>query len=688
MKIARQAKGAAGVLEFVTPGCPTCRSFYRDTSSFPVQISIMFHVAGHNDFSVYSPFALRRQADPIAASLELAEMVQDYSRRFDADAVHLFYQYLSSFSFLQDINYGEFTHPDHLNNAGLRDADLKRVVHGEGKRDPYREAGVIGPFPKQPNISGLQAMVGYLKGRGPEWKYKLASKYEEMVRVYGYVPVTKIMNEGWATFLQIFLTAHSRWNNSKSVLEFANLLSGVAYPQLTNPYWMGLEAWLRVYKNFVKENPIGPGMTMLERDRRFVQHAHGMIEWMTDADFLRHALDEQWVTDMNLFLSRPASEQEVDPTLPPDPMHPDYNEQNVVVSRDPKRVINFITDLVANKKKHLPRITVKNMRSLDRNVFHFAHEVYENYPLERSSTAQTLYVAAQVLGAPMALDTIDQRKVIKQMPYPEDWPDFWRRFMPPPTTVTYEPVPIRVEVDLGGKVAVFEQVKNAADGELLERENKEIATEMQAAIAAYQDSVTGLVNGDLERDWRHLYADSGKMMMRIADHNTTHVIEGVVHDPNSSAAIAEYTRVIKSVGPARLRELMKRARRTATGIAIPILPDIPEFSFDREMVETLKNLEPPAPVDANERIRPFEKILSATSKTSNSGVGALIASTTIDLSRYAGTSASVQMLLDQVKSFVNQAGRREIIFTGSDKAERLVQEVMNVLLKESVSTID
>ena len=50
--VANEARHSMGVLEFVTSGAPTCRSFYSDSVSPAHQIEIFKHVGGHNDMAV------------------------------------------------------------------------------------------------------------------------------------------------------------------------------------------------------------------------------------------------------------------------------------------------------------------------------------------------------------------------------------------------------------------------------------------------------------------------------------------------------------------------------------------------------------------------------------------------------------------------------------------------------------
>src|SRR3989338_9077399 len=107
-----QAAGAGGVLEFVDPGCPTCRSFYQDTTPPEWQRSILFHVLGHNDVAVLSQFNfVRAPLDPMAVSLKLADLVTRLYQDVDHDEVALWIQQLLTVTEMQDYVFGSFDAP-------------------------------------------------------------------------------------------------------------------------------------------------------------------------------------------------------------------------------------------------------------------------------------------------------------------------------------------------------------------------------------------------------------------------------------------------------------------------------------------------------------------------------------------------------------------------------------------------
>lgn len=182
-QLAQKVYENTGVLEFVTPGCPTCRSFYSDTTSYEHQLSILFHVAGHNDFSVNSTMFRKRNADPIMESLKFYDKVENYYALYGHDEVSRWYQYLESLMYMQDLSRGSFDHP----STFVRPSDAENTPATR--------------MPASPTKSILQAMIENLPAGTPSWKKEMLISFEAMNRVYGAYATTKIMNEGWATLM-------------------------------------------------------------------------------------------------------------------------------------------------------------------------------------------------------------------------------------------------------------------------------------------------------------------------------------------------------------------------------------------------------------------------------------------------------------------------------------------------------
>ncbi len=188
--------------------------------------------------------------------------MEDLYIKEDFDEVALWYQYLRTFDHAQDLALATFQKPEAL------------------VKTP--EEFVKGKHPDLPTRHELQFLVANLAADTPRWKKQMAALHEQVVRNYGGVVPTKIMNEGWATFLQEFMTPHLPWTSDHHLVEYAKLRSAVAYPQLSNPYWLGREAWRRVYQRFRSEQGLDRMAVSFDADKAFVAHAQELIEQHDD----------------------------------------------------------------------------------------------------------------------------------------------------------------------------------------------------------------------------------------------------------------------------------------------------------------------------------------------------------------------------------------------------------------------
>jgi uncharacterized sporulation protein YeaH/YhbH (DUF444 family)/spore cortex formation protein SpoVR/YcgB (stage V sporulation) len=608
--IATQAQGAAGVLEFVTPGCPTCRSFYSDTTSPEHQISIMMHVAGHNDFSVHSKYARVRNADPTADSLRLAELLEKLYKEYDHDDVSNWYHHLLTLSGAQDMARGTFEHPDTFVQNPYRKSE-KRIAHSQSELENNVYGNPI--HPKHPSPSLLQAYVSNLPQGTPQWKKDVAVLFEKMFRVYGYYTSTKTMNEGWATFMQELIAIHSPWTSSHYSIEFADLLSGVAVPRINNPYWLGREAWRNIYRNF-KNDLKNRDLKPMERDRKFVEYAHKLIQQMDDYDFLRFALDEAWVFKYKLYLSRKADWQEWDHSLPR-PNDPKLTQQRLILSRDPKRVVDVIARNVGDRTLQIPRVMIKDFNGYGRGVVVLEHDVVNNVPLKRTTMLQSLYVHAQIMQKPVSMITVKS----------STWEDgalvqpafrFWP-FPFPPQNPTIEIKPIRIEVNPRGEVQAWDQV-NGKD-----YLPSPLTPKFQEYVDAFKDDWAMSVNPDLlDTAMKQVFGQQTQTAVANVGHHS--VQSALSHAPTAARALLEYSSMVQRRMMLTLENMLNgklKIKKRANFVRLRVLPLVPEFELDRKVMKALKSQMAPAPVEVTNVSGPQLNKIPATDENSDLGSG-------------------------------------------------------------------
>lgn len=594
-----QNEGAAGVLEFVTPGCPTCRSFYSDTNTFEGQVSILAHVAGHNDFGINNATNASRDNDMVAASLKLQTLIKKYSDAYGEEPVKLFLQYLYSLQYDQDIIHtGAFEKPETF----IKEGNLKEeydIVSGKMKYSSPKGL-------KKPTQNILQYLVYNLAEGAPAWQTDILKWFEKSHR---FVGITKIMNEGWATLMQDFLVRHSTFTTDTFNFEFSQLLHGVAYPRLDNPYWLGREAWRSIYARFTKRPEISSLKSRLEMDKAFVKYAHEeVMSQYTDYTFLTYAFgDGQWIKDNNMFIRRKAEHHEEDPSLPP-PNDPNMNQQYVIVSRDPKKVARRIADQVADFKTKMPIIKIANENGKGTGILEFKHEIHDNMPLVFHLAVQKMFVLSKITNKKVALETVAVMEEVQGLTQEdEDFHNTFGGWTPPPQSVnTVEN--IRIEVEHNGEVQVTFTNGDVVSPQLTEYAKQSVEmfvedTKHSMSEAFYEHSFSNKVTDKLKQKIVSNNIDSSVKALfngSKVDGDIKGSVGSLFPVPGMADALIEYSNML-SFRILRALEMAIQGKtkvtKTANGISIQALPIIPGFHYDTNAAQKVKPQLPPTPID-------------------------------------------------------------------------------------------
>jgi spore cortex formation protein SpoVR/YcgB (stage V sporulation) len=503
--IASQARSAMGVLEFVVPGHHSCQSFFSDSTNFHQQVEILKHVAGHNDFSVVSKFSkIRMPMNPIQKSFAMFDRIEQLLQTESFEEVTTFLQWIYTLAHAQDLVRGTWDH--------------------------------------QPGTSNeLNFTATHFSDPLKPWKRELLQGFEEMHRGSGFVTVTKVMNEGWATFLQDFLTPYLPYVSHAYMLDAAELKTGVSFKKFTNPYWIGREAWRRVLHRFLD----GRERTE-ELDKLFIQFAHLQIEQMDDMNFLRSALDAKWVRDQRLFLHAPVPlealnfEQRFGP-----------HDWRQVVSLDANEILDVLVTRYFNLGRVLPQVLIRQHAT----HIELEHRVIEGIPLDHSSILPSLFVRAQIWQKP-----------IKMRAYLPNWRN-------PKVEEMLKLIPVDFEVQPPGTFTLLvEGVEDASWNDIFGK-----------AFSSFLEEIY---------DERLKESLPPATLKKVLDPLIEPAIAAVSHAPTTATALLRYHDMLAH----RLIQALKKSFRagsngsiTAEGIRLKVLPSIPEFLLDQQFIETRRH---------------------------------------------------------------------------------------------------
>lgn len=562
--ILRNTRSAGNILEFVVNGCGICRSYYSDLNDPKSQLSIIMHVLGHNDVSSHSNYMKGVAWDPILASSELARRIQQLYDTYDHDDVSLFVQWLFSLEYLQDLTLSTFDHPDRFKPES---DDFQRVEHVQGfqKSSVYPEVR----HPKRPSPNALQAFVHNLSPNAPAWKRELLELFEKSRRFYSGNFATKIMNEGWATMAQYLLARHSPYVRDDETLRFGPLLANVTYPQLQNPYYLGLQSWWHLWDRFRRQDKI-KNLSSFDQDKAFVAYAHQIISTHDDYDFLQMALDQEWVDKHQFFLYRPLSHSDkVDPSKYP-PQPPNADRLNIALSRDYRRVVRHIQRMVAARHLMFPRIMIDDFNWKQQGFVKIRHEAFEGLTLEPRSAVQTLFVMSQILEKPVVL------------------------FAPAPSGRPGSASNQAFLVFPSGEVHIFSVTADQQLGAL----NASLSASGKQILDEFKESIRGIVNRDyadsrLKSQWQTL-------LTAMMEETLSPVRKMILYAPFADHAIMEYNDLVESRILAAAKALIQKGQTPVVHggkIRLNVLPPIPHFQLDPRARQQQIAQKPPAPVD-------------------------------------------------------------------------------------------
>lgn len=603
-ELVRSMPGTGGVMEFVTKGCPTCRAYYSSSTPDEEQRSIIMHVVGHNDVSSTSKFYVNRPSDAPRASLYLADYMADAYLHYDHAQVSYFFQLLQSVGQVQDYVFGTFEEPKRFTPQVTALSHEVRPQAVSRSQDPLGEAPRIAAEPGKldlpkawpQTLSVLQALSVNLPPESPKWQHDIFQLFEQTQRAFPATFQTKTMNEGWATIMMYLLARHLPWTDSSDLVKYGQLLSGVAYPSLTNPYYMGLTGWWNLYEQFTARPEISK-LDEFSKDKAFIAYGRGMLAVMNDTEWARVALDKRWIEKHSLYLYRPRTMQEV---YSGSPQH--YDKNLVALSRDWKRVQNaLIRHHIDRKYRSIPSFVLKNPARTDGTITLLQQNI-EDQPLEPVSAVKTLFVLSQIMHRPVAAEVF--LALLDQAPSESN--QYHTLFGIAVSTIAGAGAPqerrfniarVRISVNPNGEFD-FQPIEplgeNLANWESL---RIRLVANAQQSLQNYRDSVLVGMSSELQDAEKKRWMQTAASVSESAVAGHKHLVN---YAHGYDAAIREYMNFIEL----RLRASLQAAisgktslTRTAKGIKLSVLPEIPTFRYDGQFINRRIQMKPPAPID-------------------------------------------------------------------------------------------
>lgn len=259
------AYGLQKIYEMVINTDP-CYAYLLQANNWVDQKIVMAHVYGHNDFfknNAWFTNTDRRMMDVMANH---GTKIRRYMERYGADNVETFIDKVLSLENLLDINeLFETTElkrkrRDQLEQQKIESEDdgyliddrssaLKSFMRAQDRMHKREEAKEESQdqdevFAERPLTNRTRDVLGYLIQNAPieEWQADIIGILRE--EAYYFLPqrLTKIMNEGWASYWHSNIMT-TRALDASEIIEFADKHAGVMAMsrQQINPYKIGIE---------------------------------------------------------------------------------------------------------------------------------------------------------------------------------------------------------------------------------------------------------------------------------------------------------------------------------------------------------------------------------------------------------------------------------------------------------------
>jgi stage V sporulation protein R len=230
-----------------------CYAYLLSSNRYVDQKLVMAHVYGHADFfknNAWFSSTNRKMMDVMA---NRATKIRRYSEKYGYDKVETFIDTVLSLENLLDVNV-LFTHEhehkspddDDYEFVDSRSQVLRSFMRSEEKKNA-KEATVKEDTPLDKideKIKGTRDILKFLMTYAPieEWQSDIIGILRE--EAYYFLPqrMTKIMNEGWASYWHSKILTQKALRSSE-IIDFAEVHSGVMAmsPQNINPYKIGIE---------------------------------------------------------------------------------------------------------------------------------------------------------------------------------------------------------------------------------------------------------------------------------------------------------------------------------------------------------------------------------------------------------------------------------------------------------------
>jgi len=380
----RDVYGMGRIYEMVINNDP-CYAYLQESNSTMNQKLVMAHVHGHCDFFKGNAWFSKTHRNMMDEMANHATRIQRYIDRFDRETVERFLDTCLSVEHLID-PHSMFVRRDEPVRSSSKTKTDGKSAGGDDKfpAKDYMDRYINPPEllreekdkkqeqakkdrHRQP-VRPTRDVLLFLLQHAPleDWQRDILSIVRDESYYFAPQAMTKIMNEGWATYWHSKMMTGTLLEDSE-VIDYADQHSGVVYmpPGGFNPYKIGLEMFKDIERRWDRGQH-GAAWEKLEEIGERDQYDDGSMKGRdkifeirtihNDVTFVEEFLTPELIDQLNMYHYRR------DPRT----------GQTVIVSRDPEVVRQTLLYRIANMSQ--PYIYVADANYANRGELYLAHQ--------------------------------------------------------------------------------------------------------------------------------------------------------------------------------------------------------------------------------------------------------------------------------------------------------------------------
>lgn len=320
----RDAYGLGRIYEMVINNDP-CYAYLQESNSITDQKLIMAHVYGHADFFWNNFWFSQTDRKMMNTMANHATRIQRHIDRHGRETVERFLDACLSIEHLIDpysvfggtarsADEAEHFEPSRLPAKSYMDpyVNPRSAIEAEKRDFDERRAARRGRIPDNPTRDVLL----FLMQRAPieDWQQDCLSIVREESYYYAPQAMTKVMNEGWATYWHSkLMTEH--FLEAREIVDYAEQHSGVVHMPAGgfNPYKIGVELFKEVERRWDRgqHGPAWEGLTDLGAKERYDDRSKAGRDRIfevrriyNDVNFIDEFLTEEFVERHRMYRYR------------------------------------------------------------------------------------------------------------------------------------------------------------------------------------------------------------------------------------------------------------------------------------------------------------------------------------------------------------------------------------------------